>query len=90
MKRLTGHLTSLAGHSMWPKGILSGPLTLTDQLTQAKNTQVLDFTTVESTSSYNIIFELSVMKKFEAIALTIHGVVRFRTLNGYGMIHSRA
>lgn len=38
-------------------------------------------------SLYNIIFGRSAMKKFETIASTIHGVVRLKTLDRYGMIH---
>ena len=72
---------------MWPKGIFLIPLTLTDQLTHAKNTHTLDFKIVEPTSPYNIIFGRSAMKKFETIASTIHGVVRLKTLDRYGMIH---
>lgn len=88
MKWPIGHFTSFAGHSVCSKGILSIPLTLTNRLTQAKNTKVLDFTIVESASPYNIIFERSAMMKFEAISWTIHGAIQFRTSNGYGTIHS--
>ena len=40
-------------------------------------------------SLYNIIFGRSAMKKFEAIASTIHSVVWFRALVRYGTFHNK-
>lgn len=77
------------GHLESPKGILSIPLTLRDQLTQAENTQVLDVAIIQSLSPYNIIFGRSAMKKFEVIASTIHGLIWFKIPSGYGAIHSK-
>lgn len=49
--------------------------------TSKKNTHTIAFTIVQSASPYNIIFGRSIMKKFGAILLTIHGTVQFRTPN---------
>lgn len=83
------HLTSFTRHLVWPLGVASLPLTLMDHQTHVKNTQTRDFTIIQSPSPYNIIFGRSVMKRFEVIAYTIHGLVRFKTLRGYGTVCSK-
>lgn len=44
---------------------------------------------MQSASPYNIIFGRSAMRKFGAIISILHGIVRFRTKGGFGMIHSK-
>lgn len=90
MQQPTRHLTSFVGHFVWLKGILSVALTLTDQATQAKNTQPIAFTIVKSTSYCNLIILRSAMRKFGAIVSTIHGIVQFQTKSGFGMIYNKS
>lgn len=90
LKQPEGHLTSFAGQSVWPLGILSVPLTFWDHHTQPRNTQMIDFTIILSELPYNIIFGRSTMKKFEATISTIHGLIRFKTPNDYGTTQNKA
>lgn len=89
LKQPEGYLTFFTGHSVWNFGTLLVLLTLRNQLTQAKNTKLLAFKIIQSETPYNIIFRTSAMKNFETIESTVHGLIRFRTPNGYGIVHKK-
>lgn len=77
LRQIDAHLISFTEHLVWTFGILSFPLTLDDHHIQGKNTEMLDFMIIQLSSAYNRILGRSAMNKFEAIASTIHGLVRF-------------
>lgn len=78
MRKTKSHLTSFAGHSVWPLGEISLKFRLRDHQIYFTNHQLVDFIIIQSPSLYKIIFGRRSMKKFEAITPTVHGLIRFK------------
>ncbi|XP_071714608.1 uncharacterized protein [Rutidosis leptorrhynchoides] len=52
-------------------------------------TETIDFTILEGTSRFNVLFGRTALAKFGAIASTAHVEIRFPTPNGVAAIHSQ-
>ncbi|XP_071713043.1 uncharacterized protein [Rutidosis leptorrhynchoides] len=51
-------------------------------------TETIDFTILEGTSRFNVLFGRIALEKFGAITSTAHAEIRFSTPNGVATIHS--
>ena len=82
-------LASFDGHPVSPIGSINLTLTLTDSTNGRTSTNDVHFLVVKALSPYNIIFGRVAMCQFGVVASTIHGAMKFHTLNGIGTITSQ-
>ena len=79
VKAVPSHVTVIgfAGELVKPEGKITLQLTLEDYRGSRKKTVLAEFVVIKATSPYNIIIGRTRLWQFQALASTIHGVIKF-------------
>lgn len=79
-------LISFYGHSLWPHGTITLPLTMEDYKGSVNKTIEAEFVVVQAPSPCNIILSRAGLRKLKIVPSTLHGLVKISTANGVGII----
>ena len=84
----TSSVVGFAGQAVWPEGKISLPFTLVDYTGCRRKTVLADFIVIRATSQYNMLLGRTGLWQLQAIASTIHGLLKYLTNEGVEIIRS--
>ena len=86
LKPPTGPIVGFTGHDLWPLGTLHLPLTLVSHNDRQRKTRVIEFAVVRLPDENNILLGRTALLQFQAVASTVHGILKFSTPTGPGTV----
>lgn len=86
LKPTVGRLTGFTGHNHWPLGTIHLPFTLTINDRVKKKTTLIDFVVIRHPKEHNIILRQTTLLRFGVVPSTIHGIIKFSTIEGPGTV----
>nr|GEX42501.1 hypothetical protein [Tanacetum cinerariifolium] len=82
MRQPTAPLVGFAGQISWPLGLITLPITIYEYCGHISQTIVVDFMIIRGPSPYNIILGRPGLMKLDAVASTLHSLMKFQTKEG--------
>ena len=75
-------VVGFSGELVKPEGQVNIPLTLEDYAENRKKTVLAEFVVIRAASPYNVILGRTGLLQFQAVASTVHGIMKFLTEDG--------